>query len=117
MAKNKIIPSIHSGVIERPKVDEPEIVTKTEELVQVSVKEEIKEVEGVITGVQTSLNIRSNPEVKPNNQIAVLGKGTKIIVVEPDNPVKNGGEEWYKVKVSKNDGQVGYAMKKFIKVL
>lgn len=77
---------------------------------------EVEEVvaDGVIDTVGTSLNIRQEPKVVPNNQIAILGKGTKIIVVDPKETIKSDGEEWYKVRYN---GDQGYAMKKYIKVL
>ena len=76
--------------------------------------EEPEQIEGIVDGVDTALNIRKNPEVKSNNQIGVLGKGTKIIIVDPKKPVKNDGEEWYKVILNNTPG---YAMKKYIKVI
>lgn len=72
------------------------------------------EVEAIVNGVDTALNIRKKPEVKPNNQIGIVGKGSKIVVVDPEKTVKKNGEEWYKVKLN---GQPGYAMKKYIKVI
>ena len=82
-----------------------------------SVTEE--EVDAVVDGVKMNLNIRSNPKVEPNNQIAILGKGTKLIVMSPDKPVKGDGETWYKVRLknSKDDQTIGYAMKKYIRIL
>lgn len=98
--------------------------------VQVETKEEapvikepvVEEVEGIIDGVEMSLNIRSKPEVKPNNQIAILGKGTKIVVLDAKKPILGDGEEWYKVRLRKDadpkdPDNNGYAMKKYIKVL
>lgn len=80
---------------------------------------EIIEADAVVDGVKMNLNIRSNPKVEPNNQIAILGKGTKLIVMSPDKPVKGDGETWYKVRLknSKDDQTVGYAMKKYIRIL
>ena len=100
---------------EEPKEDTP-IVEKIEK------EPEVEESEGVIVGVQMSLNIRSNPEVKPNNQIAILGKGTKIVVLDAKRPILSGGEEWYKVRLRKDadpkdPDSNGYAMKKYIEVL
>lgn len=85
------------------RVDEPEII----------------EADAVVDGVKMNLNIRSNPKVEPNNQIAILGKGTKLIVMSPDKPVKGDGETWYKVRLKngKDDQTVGYAMKKYIRIL
>lgn len=80
---------------------------------------EILEVDAVVDGVKMNLNIRSNPKVEPNNQIAILGKGTKLIVMSPDKPINKNGEAWYKVRLknSKDDQTVGYAMKKYIRIL
>lgn len=94
-------------------VEEPAVEGVDAEPEPVVAKEEPVTVEGTITGVNTALNIRRKPEVKPNNQIGIAGKGTKIIVVDPDHPVKNDGEEWYKVFFGK---EPGYAMKKYIVV-
>lgn len=87
----------------KDRVDEPEII----------------EADAVVDGVKMNLNIRSNPKVEPNNQIAILGKGTKLIVMSPDKPVKGDGEDWYKVRLknSKDDQTIGYAMKKYIRIL
>ena len=87
----------------KDRVDEPEII----------------EADAVVDGVKMNLNIRSNPKVEPNNQIAILGKGTKLIVMSPDKPVKSDGEIWYKVRLKngKDDQTVGYAMKKYIRIL
>ena len=73
------------------------------------------EVEAEVEGVDVSLNIRMIPKVEPNNQVGILGKGTKLIVVNPSKTEKNDGEEWYKVKLA--DGTPGYAMKKYIRVI
>lgn len=80
---------------------------------------EILEADAVVDGVKMNLNIRSNPKVEPNNQIAILGKGTKLIVMSPDKPVKGDGETWYKVRLKngKDDQTIGYAMKKYIRIL
>lgn len=77
----------------------------------------IEEVDAVVDGVKMNLNIRRAPKVEPNNQIAILGKGTKLIVMSPSKPVKGDGETWYKVKLKKDDSEVGYAMKKYIRIL
>lgn len=108
---------------------QPEVVEeKATEPVAVpeEVKEEIQEpvenvVDAVIDGVDVSLNIRKEPEVKPNNQIAILGKGVKIKVVDPDKTVKNKSGEWYKIRIVDADPKDptgnGYAMKKYIKII
>ncbi len=89
-------------------------------------KPEIKEelADAIIDGA-TCVNIRREPEVKPNNQIAILGKGTKIIVVNPKKTTKNKDGEWYKVRIVDDESLApevdptknGYAMKQYIKVV
>lgn len=99
---------------EAPVVNEPIEEPIAEEVVE----EKEVTVDGVVDGVDMSLNIRKEAEVKPNNQIGILGKGAKLIIVDPEKPVKNNGEEWYKVRLKAGDGyQDGYAMKKFIRIL
>ena len=107
---------------------QPEAIEEkaTEPVAVPEVKEEIQEpvenvVDAVIDGVDVSLNIRKEPEVKPNNQIAILGKGVKIKVVDPDKTVKNKSGEWYKIRIVDTDPKDptgnGYAMKKYIKII
>ena len=86
-------------------------------------KEEIKEelVDAVVDGTDY-LNIRREPEVKPNNQITILGRGTKIIVVDPKKTTKNKDAEWFKIRLKKDASpddptENGYAMKQYIKVV
>lgn len=85
--------------------------------------EEVKEelVDAVVDNCEC-LNVRKDPEVKANNQIAILSKGTKIIVVDPKKLVKNKDGEWFKVrleKITKPEDPTGngYAMKQYIKVV
>lgn len=88
-----------------------------------SIKEEPIEklVDGIIDGVDVALNIRKDPEIKPNNQIAILGKGVKIVVVDPDKTVKNKDGEWFKIRIKDADPKDptgnGYALKKYIKII
>lgn len=89
-------------------------------------KKEIEEpasielLDGVVDGCEC-LNIRREPDVKSNNQIAILGKGTKIIVVDPKKTEKNKDGEWYKIRIVDADPKDptgnGYAMKQFIKII
>lgn len=79
--------------------------------------EEEKLVDAIVDGVDVALNIRKNPEVKPNNQIAILGKGVKIVVVDPEKPIKNKDGEWFKIRIKDNEPNEGYAMKKYIKII
>lgn len=80
--------------------------------------------DAVIDGAEY-LNIRKEPEVKPNNQIAILGKGTKIIIVDPKKTEKNKDGEWYKIRIvdkeslepEKDPTKNGFAMKKYIKII
>ena len=120
----KVEEPIEEPVVTPEKTEEPEIVE--ESLQEEPVKEEIQEpvenvVDAVIDGVDVSLNIRKEPEVKPNNQIAILGKGVKIKVVDPEKPVKNAAGEWYKIRIvdadPKDPAGNGYAMKKYIKII
>lgn len=85
--------------------------------------EEVKEelVEAIIDGADC-VNIRREPEVIPNNQIAILGRGTKIVVVDPKKTEKNKDGEWYKIRIvdkadSKDPDNNGFAMKKYIKIV
>lgn len=88
---------------------------------KVPVVEPPKEVEAnaIIDGVEMALNIRKDPEVKANNQIAILSKGTKIIVIDPDKPIKNKDGEWYKIRIfdKTHKAEDGFAMKKYIKII
>jgi len=84
-----------------------------------AVEEVIEEklVDAIVDGVDVALNIRKNPEVKPNNQIAILGRGVKIVVVDPEKPIKNKYGEWFKIRIKDNEPNEGYAMKKYIKII
>ena len=120
MAKNK--DKLFSDYAKKPSV-EPEVVKEDiPEVVEV-VEEAPKDilVNAIIDGVDTCLNIRKDPEVNVNNQIAILGKGTKLQVVNPDDVVTNEFGEWYKVRLNGGDDEDptknGYAMKKFIKII
>lgn len=103
--RNKRSNTVQPVVLEEPKKDEP------------------KEAVGEVVNVDRALNIRSAPEVRPNNQIAIWGKGSKLVVVDPDHPIKDKSNcEWYKVRLHEDADisdpeQNGYAMKKYIKVL
>lgn len=99
----------------------PAPITYQTEEVKAPVTEEVnitepeeKLVDGIVDGVQRALNIRKKPKVEANNQIAILSKGTKLIIVDPDKPVKADDNFWYKVKVGE---ERGYAMKKYIRIL
>ena len=100
--------------IKEPIIEEPVVKEEVEELAE-------KIVDAVIDGVDVALNIRKDPEVKSNNQIAILGKGVKIKVVDPDKPIKNKAGEWYKIRIVDADPKDptgnGYAMKKYIKII
>jgi len=106
MARRDRNAKVTSPVVEQ-KIEEQQV----EGLTYDEVQEEPETVEGIVDGVDTALNIRKKPEIKPNNQIGIVGRGTKIIIVDPKRPVKNEGEEWYKVLLN---NVPGYAMKKYI---
>lgn len=95
---------------------EESVVKTTEELIE---EKKVEEVEAIVDGVDMALNIRKDPEKKPNNQIAILGKGTKIIVVDPKKTIKNKDGEWYKVRLKNKEKEEehGYALKKYIRVV
>lgn len=90
--------------------------------INAEVKPEVKEelADAVIDGAEC-VNIRREPAVKPNNQIAILGKGTKIVVVDPKKTEKNKDGEWYKIRIvdkeSKDPDNNGFAMKKYIRIV
>ena len=83
-----------------------------------SKKEEIDQVEGIIDGAEM-VNVRKEPEVVANNQIAIAEKGTKVIVIDSKKPVIKNGIEWLKVrlKTQEKDDPDAYVMKKYIKIL
>lgn len=112
MGKNKKFAGPPADEVLKPIVEEhAEAILAPKE-----VTEEVVEKEAVIDGVDMSLNIRMAPEVKSNNQIGILRKGTKLIVMNPDKDIKGSGESWFQVKFG-NPEQVGYAMKKYIRIL
>lgn len=79
------------------------------------VTEEI--VEGVVDGVDTHLNVRSTPEVKADNVVTMLKKGTKVKVIDPKKEITGSGEKWHKIRVFNVEPNItGYAMKKYIRV-
>lgn len=89
------------------KVTAPSLDTKQEPITEAKPVEEKKL--AVVDGVQSLLNIRSTPEVAEDNVLEVIAKGTSVMVVTSFE-----SDEWYKVEVH---GTIGYAMKKFIKIL
>lgn len=94
-----------------------EFVKPKEEQVEEPTPEPEDEVEAVVDGVAMNLNIRKNPKVEPNNQVGIVGKGTKLIVMSPKKEqVSADGIHWFKVKFG-NPPTVGYAMKKYIRML
>ena len=107
------------GNREFPKVAESikeEIVIPEVETVEEPKEETIKEVDAIVDGVDMYLNIRKKPEVKDDNKITMLKKGYRIVVVDPEKPIQNKGESWFKIKIG-NPPQEGYAMKKYIKII
>ena len=99
---------------------------KTKEIEAPIIEEKEELVDGIIDGAP-ALNIRREPEVKANNQIAILGKGTKIVVVDPKKEIKNKDGVWVKIRIidkdsistnpEKDPNNNGFAMKKFIKII
>ena len=75
------------------------------------VAEEPKEVDAIVDGVTTMLNVRSTPEKKEGNVVTTIENGTEVKVREPRKP-----GEWYKIIVSDSKKE-GYAMKKYIKIV
>lgn len=120
MGKNKKFMKVDKAI-------EPEVKEKTAEILNAPVEFEATEqvhedfippeedrVKGYVEVADgTTLNIRKAPVVRPNNQIAILGKGVELTVVDPGNPINSEGESWYKVEV--ND-EPGFAMRKFIRL-
>lgn len=71
-------------------------------------------VDAVVDGVDFMLNIRSTPEVKDDNIITSVKKGTVIQVVDPE---KTEGK-FYKIIVTDPPKKTeGYGMKKYIKII
>lgn len=104
-----------------PIVEETPLEAVEEEPVKEVVEEPAETVvDAMVDGVDVALNIRKDPEVKANNQIAILGKGVKIKVVDPEKPVKNAAGEWYKIKIvdaQTKEESNGFAMRKYIKII
>lgn len=90
-----------------------EPATVIAEAVEKTVKEDtIEEVNAIVDGVNSMLNLRTAPEKTEDNIITTIKKGTKIIVV---NPKKSKGD-WYRIRVV-DTKQEGYAMKRYIKII
>lgn len=107
------------GNREVPKTVEPikeEVVAPVEEVIEEPKEEVTKEVDAIVDGVDMYLNIRNKPEVKEETKIGMVKKGYKIVVVDPEKPIKGKDEVWVKVKFG-NPPQEGYAMKKYIRVI
>lgn len=124
MGKKDKNPKVKVEEVIKPEVEEKatEILTKVDEVIEE--KDVDVEAPAVIDGDDgMTLNIRRKPEIAPNNQIAILGKGTKIIVVNPDEVMTDkDGNQWYKVRTkvdADKDDPIynGYAMKKYIKLI
>lgn len=108
MGKNKRVFGSEAPINkEVEKVAEPEVVNDVEV---------VDEVPGVVDNVTKSLNVRKEPKVEPNNQVGILEKGTKVIVMKPKEPIEANGETWLKIRFGVPE-QEGYAMKKYIRVL
>lgn len=110
MGKNKRVFGSEAPINnEVEKVAEPEVEV-------VNDVEVVDEVPGVVDNVTKSLNVRKEPKVEPNNQVGILEKGTKVIVMKPKEPIEANGETWFKISFGEPK-QEGYAMKKYIRVL
>lgn len=113
MARNRGKAIYREPILEQKPIEIVE-ETKTEEPVE-------KLADAIVYGVDVALNIRKEPEIKANNQIAILGKGVKIVVVDPDKTIKNKDGEWFKIRIKdadpKDPEKNGYAMKKYIKII
>lgn len=77
-----------------------------------------EEVDGVVDGVSSHLNVRETPEVKADNVLTIIKKGTSVKVVTPKKTFEGSGEKWHKIRVFNVEPPVnGYAMKKYIRIL
>jgi hypothetical protein len=103
--RNRIIPD------SKP-VEEVKKVQEEPKAKEVKV-EEPETVDAEVYGVDSMLNIRSTPEVKDDNVITLVKKGTKLKVVDPKKAEK---DSWYKIIVTDMKME-GYAMKKYIKII
>ncbi len=115
MGKNKRVFGSEAPINKEEPVKEVEKVAEPEVEV-VNDVEVVDEVPGVVDNVTKSLNVRKEPKVEPNNQVGILEKGTKVIVMKPKEPIEANGEHWFKIRFGEPQ-QEGYAMKKYIRVL
>ena len=115
MGKNKRVFGSEAPINKEESVKEVEKVAEPEVEV-VNDVEVVDEVPGVVDNVTKSLNVRKEPKVEPNNQVGILEKGTKVIVMKPKEPIEANGETWFKISFGEPK-QEGYAMKKYIRVL
>lgn len=118
MGKNKKVFGSEAPIHKEEPVKEVEQVVNEPEVETVKEVEVVEEVEvpGVVDNVQKSLNVRKEPKVEPNNQVGILEKGTKVIVMKPKEPIEANGETWFKISFGEPK-QEGYAMKKYIRIL
>lgn len=114
MGKNKKFVGLADEVVkdEANKIVEQELSSKVEE----PEVEVVDEADAIVDGVQMNLNVRKEPKVEPNNQVGILAKGTKVIVMAPKKTVESDGEHWLKIRFG-NPPQEGYAMKKYIRMI
>lgn len=85
---------------------------------EIRIADVIEEVDGVVDGVSCHLNVRETPEVKVDNVLTYIKKGTKIKVVDPKKDITGSGEKWHKIIVTNVVPPIhGYAMKKYIRIL
>lgn len=110
MGKNKRFVGVPTQDVKPVKPEEPILDNKIR---IVSVTEEV---DGEVD-VQNHLNVRLTPEVKADNVVTMLKKGTKVKVFDPKKKLEGSGEQWYKIEVYDVDPKVtGYVMKKYIKI-
>lgn len=117
MGKNKKYPR----PVTIDKTNEPEVKEEVKAILDTPIEEKKEEpitCKGYVDVAEgTTLNIRKVPSVKPNNQVAILGNKVELTVIDPDNPIESEGELWLRVKVTDEDEDIAYAMKKFIKII
>lgn len=96
---------------------EPEKILESNEIIIHGI---VEEVDGMVDGVQLHLNVRSTPEVKADNVLTILKKGTNVKVIDPKKTEEGSGEKWLKIRIidKKPENEItGYAMKKYIKMI
>lgn len=110
-----IIKEDSAKILEEALTKEPEEILADNEIKVVEVSEEV---DGVVDGVACHLNVRLTPEVKADNVLTYIKKGTKVRVVDPKKEISGSGEKWHKIIITNVEPHIhGYAMKKYIRIL